>query len=65
MRNTQIIGVDMSNSGDYTAISSYCSNCKNIIYIKCFAPGENGIKAKLYKKCPNCGSKISKHIICE
>ena len=62
MIKTQIIGIDVSNGIDYSAINSYCTGCKTVIESKCFLPSDDEIKATIFKKCPNCGVKFDRHV---
>lgn len=64
---TQIIGIDFSDasSKDKTCTSVLCGSCKNILDVKFFDPNDNQIYPTLFKKCPVCGVKFTKHIINE
>lgn len=63
MSDIQVIGVDISDSRDFTAISGMCGKCKKIIYVKLYDPTINQTDNPLYTKCPVCGAKIKIHII--
>jgi len=61
----QRIGIDLAHEefGDFSSISSICSNCNYVIESKPFK-GET-IQATIFKKCPQCGVEFKKHIIYE
>lgn len=63
--NEQIIGMDISNSEDCSASTSICGNCKNVIESKSVKDYENEIPLLIYKRCPHCGVKFTRHIINE
>lgn len=63
--NNQIIGIDLSNSEDYTCISNKCGNCNTVIESKAFHPQNNKPQTTIFIKCPVCGIKFKKHIIVE
>lgn len=65
MSDLQIIGVNISNSRDFSAITSLCGNCNTVIDIKLYNSTINQIDLPLYIKCPVCGTKIKKHMIAE
>jgi hypothetical protein len=61
-KDIQIIGMDLSESDDCSCISSICSNCKQVIETKIYDPDINGCEFTVYKECPHCGTKLTKHI---
>jgi hypothetical protein len=61
----QIIGIDLSQSKDMSAISSVCSHCRHIIEIKTYDPNTYGCELTIFKNCPKCGVRFTKHIINE
>jgi transcription initiation factor TFIIIB Brf1 subunit/transcription initiation factor TFIIB len=58
MKNETIIGMDISQSKDYTKISTVCSNCKQIIKSKEYDPEIHGVAFKVFETCPHCGIKL-------
>lgn len=65
MKNIQYIGMDLSQSDDCSCISSICSNCRKIIEIKQYDHKIKGCEFTVFKECPHCGAKLSKHFINE
>ena len=65
MGNLQIIGVDVTDSRDFSAITSLCGNCNTVIDIKLYDPTINQTDIPLYIKCPVCGAKIKRHMVIE
>lgn len=63
MTDIQIIGVDITDSSDFSAITSLCGNCNTVIDIKWYDPAINQIDLPLYIKCPVCGTKIKRHMV--
>ncbi len=63
MDNVQVIGIDVANGKDFTAITDMCGKCKTVIDIKLYDQTINQIDLPLYIKCPVCGAKIKRHII--
>lgn len=63
--STQIIGIDLSNSKDYSRISSICSNCRRVIEDKLYDSKIHGCEFTVYNECPFCGTKLTKHIVNE
>lgn len=63
--DVQIIGADLAgeNSEDWSAISSVCGNCNTIIESNVFDKGNP--QSTIFKRCPVCGIKFTKHIINE
>ena len=63
MSDIQIIGVDISNSRDFTAILGTCGKCHTVFDIKLYDPNINQTNFPLYINCPACGTKIKRYVI--
>lgn len=63
--NIQVIGIDVTDSRDFTAITGMCGKCHTVIDVKLYDPNINQINLPLYINCPACGTKIERHIIAE
>lgn len=65
--NYQYIGIDIAdeNFGDLSAVSVICGRCKTVIDTYTVNQNHNEIPLTAYKKCPSCGTKFTKHLICE
>lgn len=61
----QIIGVDVTDGKDFTAIFGMCGKCRTVFDVKLYDPNINQINFPLYINCPACGTKIKRHIITE
>jgi DNA-directed RNA polymerase subunit RPC12/RpoP len=61
----QIVGIDVTDCEDFTAVTGMCGKCKTIIDVKIYDPDINQINFPLYINCPACGTKIKRHIIAE
>lgn len=61
----QIIGIDVSNSEDFSCVSTMCSKCKHILEATLYNPKANVVNCSMLKKCPVCGTKFDGCKICE
>lgn len=63
--NSQIIGIDLADEriGDCSAVSSMCGWCRNIVESKTFSNEDEKPQMTIFKKCPICGVKFTRHII--
>lgn len=63
--NTQIIGMDLADKRfeDYSVVSSICGNCMTVIESKPHPNKENKLKMTIFKRCPYCETKFTRHII--
>ena len=62
---TQIIGMDISQSKDQSVIASFCSGCGQLIEITQYDPDIQELGLTVFKKCPYCGVKFLKHVFTE
>lgn len=59
----QITTIDWKYTQDFTATTSFCCNCNNMLNLS--VEDSNTANVVLYKKCPFCGEIFTEHLIKE
>lgn len=60
--NFQIIGMDITNSKDFSVVSCVCGQCRSVIANRKYNPEINEVEVPFLVKCPKCGIRFKSHI---
>ena len=65
MDNYEIIGIDITDSKDFSVVVCACAQCGSVIASKKYNPEMNEVEVPFFVMCPKCGIKFKKHILRE
>ncbi len=60
--NLQIIGLDITESRDFSVVTCICGQCKCVIASRKYNPEINEVEVPFFIKCPKCGIRFKSHI---
>lgn len=62
MDNYEIIGIDITNSKDFSVVNCVCSQCGSVIASRKYDPEINEVEVPFFVKCPKCGIRFKSYI---
>lgn len=62
MDNYEIIGIDITDSKDFSAVTCICGQCKSVIASRKYNPEINEVEVPFFVRCPECGIRFKSHI---
>lgn len=65
MDNYEIIGIDITNSKDFSVVSCICGHCVSVIASRKYNPEINEVEVPFFVKCPKCSIRFKSHILRE
>ena len=65
MNDYEIIGIDITNSKDFSVVNCICNQCRNVIASRKYNPETNEVEVPFFIRCPKCGIKFKGHICSE
>lgn len=60
--NFQIIGLDITDSKDFSVVTCMCGQCRGVIANRKYNPEINEVEVPFFVKCSKCGIKFKSHI---
>lgn len=62
MDNYEIIGIDITDSKDFSAVTCVCGQCRSVIASRRYNPEINEVEVPFFVRCPECGIRFKSHI---
>lgn len=59
----EIIGIDITDSIDFSVVSCICGHCKNVIASRKYNPETNELEVPFFARCPKCGIRFKSYVL--